>query len=53
MPPSLDPDIYGADDTSTAESISSKFLGNPDPMLDVHGEKDDRAHSEGNHGEQG
>jgi hypothetical protein len=49
----LNSNIYGSDDTDTAESISSEFLGSPDPTLDIHGEKDSRAVSEGNHGKQG
>lgn len=50
---SLNADIYGSDDTGTAESISSDALGGGAPTLDIHGEKDSRAVSEGNHGEQG
>jgi hypothetical protein len=49
----INPDIYGKDDTSYAESISTRILGVPDPTLDVWGEKDSRAVSEGNHGTQG
>lgn len=46
-------DLYGNDPTDTAEAISSRILGNPDPTLDINGEKDSRAVSEGNHGSQG
>lgn len=53
MPKSLNADIYGYDPTSTAEGISSRVLGVPDPTLDINGEKDSRAVSEGNHGAQG
>lgn len=53
MPSKLNQDIYGADDTSYAESVSSRILGVPAPTLDVWGEKDSRAVSEGNHGTQG
>jgi len=49
----INQDIYGADDTSYAESISSRILDVPEPTLDVWGEKDPRAVSEGNHGTQG
>lgn len=49
----LNPDLYGGDPTGTAESISSRILGIPDPTLDINGEKDPRAVSEGNHGTQG
>lgn len=51
--PSLDKDIYGNDEVSSAQKESSRVLGVPDPILDVHGESDDRAKSEGNHGKQG
>ena len=51
--PKLNADIYGNDPTDTAEAISSRILGIPDPTLDVWGEKDSRAVSEGNHGTQG
>lgn len=53
MPPKLNQDIYGGDPTGTAEGIASRILGNPDPTLDIHGERDERAVSEGNHGTQG
>lgn len=51
--PRLNPDLYGGDPTGTAEAISSRILGVPDPTLDVWGEKDSRAVSEGNHATQG
>jgi hypothetical protein len=51
MPPRLDPDIYGADDLGAAHDIDTK-LSTPDPTLDEHGESDERAKSEGNHGAQ-
>lgn len=50
--PKLDQDIYGKDDQGAANDISTK-LGVPDPTLDVWGETDSRAKSEGNHGRQG
>jgi len=50
---SINQDIYGVDDTSYAESISARILDVPEPTLDVWGEKDSRAVSEGNHGTQG
>jgi hypothetical protein len=50
---SINQDIYGKDDTSYAEGISARILDVPDPTLDVWGEKDPRAVSEGNHGVQG
>lgn len=50
---SLNQDIYGSDDTSMATPESSRVLGVPDPTLDINGEKDSRAQSEGNHGKQG
>jgi hypothetical protein len=50
---SINQNIYGKDDTSYAESISTRILGVPEPTLDVWGEKDARAVSEGNHGVQG
>jgi hypothetical protein len=50
--PTLDPDIYGKDDLGAANAIDTK-LSVPDPTLDVWGEKDDRAKTEGNHGKQG
>lgn len=51
--PKLNQDLYGGDPTSTATSISSRVLGIPDPTLDINGETDERAVSEGNHGSQG
>lgn len=49
----LNEDIYGADPmNSEANSEASRVLGVPDPTLDVWGEKDERAESEGNHGKQ-
>lgn len=52
--PKLNPELYGGDPTGTAESISSRILlGIPDPTLDINGETDARAVSEGNHGTQG
>lgn len=53
MAPKLNADLYGGDPTSTAESLSSRALGVPAPTLDVNGETDPRAVSEGNHGTQG
>jgi hypothetical protein len=44
--------IYGADPQGAADKIDTK-LGSPEPTLDVHGESDSRAVSEGNHGKQG
>jgi len=51
--PKLNPELYGGDPTGTAESISSRILGIPAPTLDINGETDSRAVSEGNHGTQG
>ena len=51
--PKLNADLYGGDPTSTAESISGRILGVPAPTLDINGETDSRAVSEGNHGSQG
>jgi hypothetical protein len=50
--PKLDPDIYGGDPQGAADKIDT-LLSVPDPTLDVHGEQDSRAQSEGNHGKQG
>lgn len=50
--PSLNEDIYGADPQGAADKIDT-LLNTPDPTLDVHGEDDSRAKSEGNHGKQG
>lgn len=51
--PKLDADIYGDDPVGMAQKESSRILGVPDPTLDVNGETDGRAKSEGNHGKQG
>jgi hypothetical protein len=48
---SFNEDLYGKDDQGAAEKISTK-LDVPDPTLDVWGEQDGRARSEGNHGKQ-
>ncbi len=48
--PKLNPELYGGDPTGTAESISSRILGIPAPTLDINGERDPRAVSEGNMG---
>ena len=48
----LNEDIYGGDPQDAADAIDTK-LSVPDPTLDVHGESDKRAVSEGNHGKQG
>jgi hypothetical protein len=45
-------DIYGSDPQGAADAIETK-LGAQEPTLDVHGESDSRAQSEGNHGKQG
>lgn len=50
---SINQDIYGRDETGTAQGIANRILGVPDPTLDINGEKDSRAVSEGNHGAQG
>lgn len=49
MADKLNADIYGADDQGAANSVDTK-LSVPEPTLDVHGETDSRAVSEGNHG---
>lgn len=49
---SLDSNIYGTDDLGAANDVETK-LSVPDPTLDVWGETDSRAKSEGNHGKQG
>ncbi len=46
------PELYGADPMGAADKIDTK-LSVPEPTLDVHGESDSRAQSEGNHGKQG
>jgi hypothetical protein len=51
--PKLNPELYGGDPTGTAESLSSRALGIPAPTLDINGEKDERAVSEGNMGTKG
>jgi hypothetical protein len=51
--PKLNPELYGADPTDYPVSISERILGVPAPTLDINGEKDERAVSEGNHGTQG
>lgn len=50
--PKLNEDLYGADPQGAADAIATK-LNVPSPTLDVHGESDGRAESEGNHGRQG
>ena len=50
--PKLNEDIYGGDPQGAANAIDT-LLNTPDPTLDVHGESDSRAKSEGNHGKQG
>lgn len=50
--PKLDENIYGGDPQGPANAIDTK-LSVPDPTLDVWGETDSRAKSEGNHGKQG
>ena len=52
MAPKLDPDIYGQDPQGPANDIDTR-LSVPDPVLDINGENDSRAQSEGNHGKQG
>jgi hypothetical protein len=47
--PKLNEEIYGGDPMDAAKAIDTK-LDTPKPTLDEHGETDDRAHSEGNHG---
>ena len=50
--PDLNEDIYGGDPQGAASKIDT-LLDTPDPTLDVNGENDGRAQSEGNHGRQG
>lgn len=50
--PKLNEDLYGADPQGEADKIDTR-LSIPDPVLDVWGENDSRAQSEGNHGKQG
>lgn len=45
--PSLNPDLYGNDDQGAANKVDTK-LDTPDPTLDVWGESDSRAKSQGN-----
>jgi hypothetical protein len=53
MGPKLDADIYGNDPANSgATKEANRALGSPDPTLDINGESDSRAKSEGNHGEQ-
>jgi hypothetical protein len=49
--PKLNPEIYGEDPQGAASKIDL-MLDVPDPTLDVNGESDSRAKSEGNHGKQ-
>ena len=46
--PKLNDELYGGDPTGYAEKLSGRILGVPAPTLDINGEKDDRAVSEGN-----
>lgn len=48
---SLNTDIYGSDDLGAANKVAPNLSGG-DPTLDVNGETDSRAQSEGNHGKQ-
>lgn len=50
--PQLNPDIYGDDPQGAAQKVEIP-LGGGDPTLDINGESDGRAQSEGNHGKQG
>lgn len=52
MADKINTDIYGSDDQGAANSVDTK-LSVPEPTLDVWGETDSRAMSEGNHGKQG
>lgn len=52
MADKLNTNIYGSDPQEAADKIDTR-LSVPDPVLDVHGEHDSRAQSEGNHGRQG
>ena len=49
----MNKDLYGCDMTDTADMISDHALHMRMPTLDIHGEMDPRAVSEGNHGTQG
>lgn len=48
--PKLDEDIYGKDDLGAANAVDIPM--GDSPTLDVWGESDGRAKSEGNHGKQ-
>ena len=48
--PKLDPDLYGDDPQGAANKIDIP-MGDT-PTLDINGESDSRAKSEGNHGKQ-
>lgn len=48
----LNEEIYGGDPQGAANAVDTK-LSVPDPTLDVNGETDSRAKTEGNHGKQG
>lgn len=50
MADKLNSDIYGSDPQEAADKIETSP---GEPTLDVHGETDSRAVSEGNHGKQG
>lgn len=52
MADKLNGNIYGTDPQGAADEIETG-LSVPEPTLDVHGENDSRAVSEGNHGRQG
>jgi hypothetical protein len=48
MPPKLNGELYGMDKVDYAESLANRILGVPAPTLDINGETDARATSEGN-----
>lgn len=50
--PKISEELYGGDPQGAANAVDTK-LSVPDPVLDVNGETDSRAQSEGNHGKQG
>lgn len=50
--PKLNEEIYGGDPQGASQKVDEK-LSVPDPTLDINGESDSRAQSEGNHGKQG
>lgn len=50
--PKLNEELYGGDPQGAANAVDTK-LSVPDPTLDINGESDGRAQSEGNHGKQG